>query len=95
MVCWKKNKLKTQFNVISLDNIYESSFVNPLSTKFIRRASDALEASQTVLFNLNKEWIEKKDFFAQSAISFFAACIYFLKIFENGKYCTWHCAKKK
>jgi hypothetical protein len=84
----KKNKLKTQFNVISLDNIYESSFVNPLSTKFIRRASDALEASQTVLFNLNKEWIEKKDFFAQSAISFFAACIYFLKIFENGKYCT-------
>ncbi len=77
-----------QFNVISLDDIQRSNFVNPLSPELIRKAADAIEAAQTVLYNLNKEWITKKDFFAQSAISYFAACIYFLKIYEDGKYCT-------
>lgn len=81
-------KIEPKFNVISLDDIQKSNFVNPLSPDLIRKAADAIEAAQTVLFNLNKEWITKKDFFAQSAISYFASCIYFLKIYENGKYCT-------
>lgn len=81
-------KIEPKFTVISLDDLHQSSFVNPISPQFIRKAADAIEASQTVLFNLNKEWITKKDFFAQSAISYFACCIYFLKIYENGKYCT-------
>ncbi|OEK07352.1 hypothetical protein A8C32_18115 [Flavivirga aquatica] len=81
-------KIEPTFNVISLDDIQKSNFVNPLSPDLIRKAADAIEAAQTVLYNLNKEWITKKDFFAQSAISYFASCIYFLKIYENGKYCT-------
>ncbi|WP_025741809.1 type IV secretory system conjugative DNA transfer family protein [Aquimarina pacifica] len=81
-------KIEPAFNVISLDDIERSSFVNPLSPDLIRKAADAIEAAQTVLYNLNKEWITKKDFFAQSAISYFASCIYFLKIYEDGKYCT-------
>ncbi len=86
---YKKNyKVEPEFCVISLDDIARSNFVNPISPDLIRKAADAIEASQTVLFNLNKEWITKKDFFAQSAISYFASCIYFLKIYEEGKYCT-------
>ncbi|MDH7445853.1 TraM recognition domain-containing protein [Aquimarina sp. 2201CG14-23] len=86
---YKKNyKIEPKFSVISLDDLAQSNFVNPLSPDLIRKAADAIEASQTVLYNLNKEWITKKDFFAQSAISYFASCIYFLKIYENGKYCT-------
>ncbi|SHJ40700.1 type IV secretory system conjugative DNA transfer family protein [Aquimarina spongiae] len=81
-------QIEPTFNVISLDDIQKSNFVNPLSPDLIRKAADAIEASQTVLYNLNKEWITKKDFFAQSAISYFASCIYFLKIYEGGKYCT-------
>ncbi len=81
-------KIEPTFNVISLDDIERSNFVNPLSPDLIRKAADAIEAAQTVLYNLNKEWITKKDFFAQSAISYFASCIYFLKIYEGGKYCT-------
>ena len=80
--------IEPEFNVISLDDIQKSCFVNPISPDLIRKAADAIEAAQTVLYNLNKEWITKKDFFAQSAISYFASCIYFLKIYENGKYCT-------
>ncbi|WP_405208489.1 TraM recognition domain-containing protein [Aquimarina sp. LLG6339-5] len=84
----KQFKVEPTFNIISLDDIEKSCFVNPISPDLIRKAADAIEASQTVLYNLNKEWITKKDFFAQSAISYFASCIYFLKIYENGKYCT-------
>lgn len=86
---YKKNyKVEPNFSVISLDDIERSNFVNPISPDLIRKAADAIEASQTVLYNLNKEWITKKDFFAQSAISYFASCIYYLKIYEEGKYCT-------
>lgn len=81
-------KITPRFTVISLDDIEHSNFINPISSDFICKTADALEASQTVLFNLNKEWITKKDFFAQSAISYFACCIYFLKLYERGKFCT-------
>lgn len=82
------SKSEYEFKIINFDAIEYSHFINPIAPKLIRRTSDAIEASQTVLFNLNKEWIEKKDFFAQSAISFFAACIYYLKLYQGGKFCT-------
>ncbi|WP_183084487.1 type IV secretory system conjugative DNA transfer family protein [Chryseobacterium sp. 7] len=81
-------KIKPRFCVVSLDDLEKSNFVNPLDPQLIRKAADAIEASQTILFNLNKEWITEKDFFAQSAISYFAACIYFLRIYKDGKFCT-------
>lgn len=81
-------KVEPRFCVVSLDDLERSNFVNPLDPQLIRKAADAIEASQTILFNLNKEWITEKDFFAQSAISYFAACIYFLRIYEDGKFCT-------
>jgi len=84
----KTYKNEPRFTVISLDDLEYSNFVNPLSPDLINKTADAIEASSTVLYNLNKEWITKKDFFAQSAISYFACCIYFLKLYEGGKFCT-------
>lgn len=85
---YKHSKIKQNFKIINLDMVEYSEFINPIDPALITKTSDAIEAAQTVLFNLNKEWIEKMDFFAQSAISYFAACIYFLKLYENGKFCT-------
>ncbi len=86
---YKENyNIEPTFSVVSLDDIERSNFVNPISPDLITKAADAIEAAQTVLYNLNKEWITQKDFFAQSAISYFASCIYFLKIYDEGKYCT-------
>jgi hypothetical protein len=85
---YENAKSKSKFQIINLDAIEYSEFINPIAPDLIRRTSDAIEASQTVLYNLNREWIEKKDFFAQSAISYFAACIYYLKLYKNGKFCT-------
>ncbi|MCX2681916.1 type IV secretion system DNA-binding domain-containing protein [Galbibacter sp. EGI 63066] len=85
---YKASNNKASFKIVNLEDIEYSQFINPIAPDLIQRTSDAIEASQTVLFNLNKEWIEKKDFFAQSAISYFSACIYFLKLYQNGKFCT-------
>ena len=42
------------------------------------------------MLNLNRSWIQKQgDFFVESAIILLAAIIWFLKIYENGKYCTF------
>ena len=42
------------------------------------------------MLNLNSSWIQKQDdFFVESPIILLAAIIWFLKIYENGKYCTF------
>ena len=42
------------------------------------------------MLNLNRSWIQKQgDFFVESPIILLAAIIWFLKINENGKYCTF------
>lgn len=52
--------------------------------------SDAYESAYTIMLNLNKTWIQKQgDFFVESPIILLAAIIWYLKIYENGKYCTF------
>ena len=52
--------------------------------------ADAYEAAYTIMLNLNRSWIQKQgDFFVESPIILLAAIIWFLKIYENGKYCTF------
>jgi hypothetical protein len=42
------------------------------------------------MLNLNRSWIQKQgDFFVESPIILLAAIIWYLKIFDNGKYCTF------
>lgn len=52
--------------------------------------SDAYESAYTIMLNLNKTWIEKQgDFFVDSPIILLAAIIWFLKIYKDGRYCTF------
>lgn len=52
--------------------------------------SDAYESAYTIMLNLNRSWIQKQgDFFVESPIILLAAIIWFLKIYEKGKYCTF------
>ncbi|MDR1897067.1 MAG: TraM recognition domain-containing protein, partial [Prevotellaceae bacterium] len=44
----------------------------------------------TIMLNLNKTWIQKQgDFFVESPIILLAAIIWYLKIYKDGKYCTF------
>jgi type IV secretory pathway TraG/TraD family ATPase VirD4 len=77
------------FYVINFDDIQKSYRCNPLAPELMESPIDAFESSRTVLYNLNREWIRKQgEFFSESAVSFFAAVIWFLKRYQNGEYCT-------
>ena len=77
------------FYIINFDDITRSYRCNPLAPEFLESPIDAFESSRTVLYNLNREWIRKQgEFFSESAVSFFAAVIWFLKRFKDGEFCT-------
>ena len=83
-------KVKPQFFVINFDNPRKSHRCNPINPSFMTDISDAYESAYTIMLNLNRSWIQKQgDFFVESPIILLAAIIWFLKIYENGKYCTF------
>ena len=83
-------KVKPQFFVINFDNPRRSHRCNPINPAFMTDISDAYESAYTIMLNLNRSWIQKQgDFFVESPIILLAAIIWFLKIYENGKYCTF------
>ncbi|WP_415326310.1 conjugal transfer protein MobC [Chryseobacterium sp. MMS23-Vi53] len=83
-------KIKPKFYVINFDDPRKSHRCNPLNPYFMTDISDAYEAAYTIMLNLNRSWIQKQgDFFVESPIILLAAIIWFLKIYENGKYCTF------
>ena len=83
-------KVKPQFFVINFDDPRKSHRCNPINPAFMTDISDAYESAYTIMLNLNRSWIQKQgDFFVESPIILLAAIIWFLKIYENGKYCTF------
>ena len=83
-------RVKPKFYVINFDNPRKSHRCNPLAPELMTDISDAYESSYTIMLNLNKSWVQKQgDFFVESPIVLFTAIIWLLKLYENGKYCTF------
>jgi len=93
---WLKNKdnkkiypIKPKFTIINFDDIERSHRANPLQPDLLLDFTDAVESAKSILLGLNKSWLEKQgDFFVESPINFLAICIWALKKYENGKYCS-------
>ncbi len=85
-----KYKVQPKFYVINFDDPRKSHRCNPLNPNFMTDISDAYEAAYTIMLNLNRSWIQKQgDFFVESPIILLAAIIWYLKIYDDGKYCTF------
>lgn len=83
-------EVKPQFFVINFDDPRKSHRCNPINPAFMTDISDAYESAYTIMLNLNRTWIQKQgDFFVESPIILLAAIIWFLKIYQRGKYCTF------
>lgn len=83
-------KVKPKFYIINFDDPSKSHRCNPINPAFMTDISDAYEAAYIILLNLNKTWIQKQgDFFVESPIILLAAIIWYLKIYDNGRYCTF------
>ena len=78
------------FYVINFDDPARSHRCNPINPEFMTDISDAYESAYTIMLNLNKTWVQKQgDFFVESPIILFAAIIWYLRIYQDGKYCTF------
>ena len=85
-----KYAVAPKFYVINFDDIRRSHRCNPLLPALMTDIIDAYESASTIMLNLNKSWIQKQgDFFVESPINLLAAIIWFLKIYDEGKYCTF------
>lgn len=85
-----KYKVRPEFFVINFDDPRRSHRCNPINPRFMVDISDAYESAYTIMLNLNKTWIQKQgDFFVESPIILLAAIIWYLRIYKDGKYCTF------
>ncbi len=83
-------KVKPKFYVINFDDPRRSHRCNPIHPDFMEDITDAYESTYTIMLNLNKSWVQKQgDFFVESPIILFAAIIWYLRIYQGGKYCTF------
>jgi hypothetical protein len=79
--------VKPKFYLINFDDIKHRC--NPLDPESMEDITDATEASRTIMLGLNRDWIKKQgDFFVESPINFLTAIIWYLRRYEDGRYCT-------
>ena len=78
-----------EFCVINFNDPTRSLRCNPLNPDYIKDPADTTEIADLVMLNVNKAAVEKEDFFTLSAKVYLDALIWFLKIYEDGRYCTF------
>jgi hypothetical protein len=80
-------KVKPVQYIINLEQIMHRA--NPLEPHTMLDITDAIDSSRTIMLGLNREWIKKQgDFFVESPINFITAIMWFLKKYQDGRYCT-------
>ena len=85
----KKLHKNTRFYCINFEFPEKSHRCNPLAPIYLPRIENAYQSAKALLLNLNKKWIDKQgEFFVESPINYITALIWFLKNYEDGRYCT-------
>lgn len=78
-----------KFYVINFDDLSRTHRCNVLYPENMLEITDAMESSRTLMLASNKEFIKKQgDFFVESSILFVAALFWFLRKYENGRFCS-------
>lgn len=79
-----------RFYCINFDDPRKSHRCNPLDPTYMPQIDDALETAKIMMLNMNKSWIGKEgDIWADSAINYTTALLWFLRTYQDGKYCTF------
>lgn len=81
------NKIQTKFAFLNCDDLTKTVRCNPISRRYLKRELDVIEIANTLMKNLETEWIEKTDFWASNAINVVVGCI--LRLWKDyPQYCT-------
>jgi hypothetical protein len=95
-VCWglfqryhQRYPPGSAFYSINFSDLSRSHRCNVLEPATLEWVADAIGASKTILLSMNKTWIQRQgEFFVESPINFLAAVIWYLKKYQDGRYCT-------
>ena len=79
--------VKTRFAIINYADLAASGTCNPVHPDYITKKMYAMNAAVAILTNLNKEWVRKKDFWADNAIAYLGSIIWYLRK-NYPEYCT-------
>ncbi|RYF73665.1 MAG: hypothetical protein EOO39_10035, partial [Cytophagaceae bacterium] len=86
----KKLPKNMRFYCINFDNPRKSHRCNPLDPIYMPDVSDAYETSKIMMLNMNKTWIGKEgDIWADSAMNYTTALLWYLRTYKEGKFCTF------
>ena len=90
MVRHRQTLLKNlKFYCINFDRPEKSHRCNPLHPSYLPGIEDAFESAKMIMLNLNKKWIGKEgDFFVDTPIRYVTCLIWYLRQYQEGKYCT-------
>ncbi len=81
-------KVKPKMYIVNFDDPERSHRFNPISPEYLTRPADCSDIAELIMYNACK--LEgHDDFFTKSAICYVDLLIWFLKIYDNGKYCTF------
>ncbi len=85
----KKLHKKTRFYCINFEYPQKSHRCNPLHPMYLTSMERAGQTAEAIMLNMNKDWINKKsEFFVTSPIVYVTALIWYLRNYEEGKFCT-------
>lgn len=86
---WVRAPQSPEFLVINFKDPRYSNRCNPIHPRYIEDPADSAEIADIVMKNVAPGTVEKEDFFSMSAKVYLDAIIYFLSIYQNGRYCTF------
>ena len=85
----KSFKVQPGFYSFNFDDLERSHRCNVLDPAGLEDISDAADTARTIQFGMTRNWAgEQGEFFTESAINFLTACIWFLRRYDGGRYCT-------
>lgn len=74
-------KIKPSFYVVNFENLEYTDRCNPVNADSLHTIADASENARVLLYNINRDWIEKTgDFFIDSAIEYTTMLLWYLKL---------------
>ena len=81
--------VKPKLYIVNFDDPLHSHRFNPIHPRYLTDPIDATEIAEVIMKNANRENAKGDDFFSLSARCYIDLLIWFLKIYDGGKYCTF------
>ena len=82
-------KVKPKLYIVNFDDPLHSHRFNPIHPRYLRDPIDSTEIAEVIMKNANRENARGEDFFSLSARCYIDLLIWFLKVYDDGKYCTF------